>query len=167
MRANGPTTGGHAFRQPFPFSPFLPPSPSACPTRPLTDSALKPPSLDEPLDFLTDPQIVNVEEDFTTFFSLFSLFFLLLLLRRSRSSPVHSPLENWRRGVAIGRPIGQEGKEERRRGGRFVKSIPGGRWYRAGSNTCNVLPRRDEIKFISLLFPAADAGPGNMGNRRP
>ena len=56
MRANGPTTGGHAFRQPSPFSPSLP-------TRPLTDSALKPPSsLEEPLvDFLTDPRIVNVE----------------------------------------------------------------------------------------------------------
>lgn len=24
-----------------------------------------------------------------------------------------------------------------------------------GSNTCNVLPRRDEIKFILLLFPAS------------
>lgn len=166
MRANGPTTGGHAFRQPFPFSPFLPPSPSACPTRPLTDSALKPPSLDEPLDFLTDPQIVNVERTSRRFFPSFPFFFFFFFFVGVDRRPY---ILRWKigDGVAIGRPIGQEGKEERRRGGRFVKSIPGGRWYRAGSNTCNVLPRRDEIKFISLLFPAADAGPGNMGNRRP
>lgn len=35
----------------------------------------------------------------------------------------------------------------------FVKSIHRAKMVSAGSNTCNVLPRRDEMKFISLLFP--------------
>lgn len=35
----------------------------------------------------------------------------------------------------------------------FVKSIPGKDGIESISDTCNVLPRQDKIKFILLLFP--------------